>query len=52
LQGDWYFAKYNCALKGMELVSIESLEEHSAIVAEISTFFLTSARDKLTQFEH
>jgi hypothetical protein len=35
MQGDWYFAKYNCTLKGMELVSIESFAEHLAIIAEI-----------------
>jgi hypothetical protein len=35
-KGDWYFAKHDCTSKGMELVSIESLEEHQAIVDEIS----------------
>lgn len=45
-KGDWYFAKQDCTSRGMELVSIESLEEQQAIEAEISKsiwyiFFLT-----------
>jgi len=35
-QGTWAYAQRACALKGMELVSIESLEEQLAIAAQIS----------------
>jgi len=31
-QADWYFAKLECKVKGMELVSIESEEEQNVLV--------------------
>jgi hypothetical protein len=32
---DWYLAKIECSLKGMDLVSIETEEEQSEIEAAI-----------------
>lgn len=35
-KADWYLAKINCRLEGMELVSIETRGEQEAITAKIS----------------
>jgi hypothetical protein len=35
-KADWYLAKINCRLEGMELVSVETKEEQEAITAKIS----------------
>jgi hypothetical protein len=34
-QADWYFAKLECKVKGMELVSIESAEEQDVLAINI-----------------
>lgn len=36
-QADWYLAKEDCKVKGMELISIESMEEQNALVNQIGT---------------
>jgi hypothetical protein len=36
LKADWYLARIECSLKGMDLLSIETLQEQEEIVAIIS----------------
>jgi hypothetical protein len=49
-KGDWYYAKYDCTSKGMELVSIETIEEQLAIVAEISMCFFNTTPHSIDEY--